>query len=98
MVRKKTRKSPARRSRKRSTSSKKSTTLNSSQKSLKQRQKSPWDRLKLAGYSTPIIYQFPWEDRALSKVAQAEYFPGIGYVSLKENPLFKDYRIKNYSW
>lgn len=98
MARRKTRKKATKRSRKRSTTSRKTTTLNSSQKSLKQRQKAPWDRLKSEGYNNPIIYQFPWEDRALSKVAQAEYFPGIGYVSLKENPLFEDYRVKNYSW
>lgn len=98
MVKRRTRKSASRRSSKRSKSPRGTNTLNSSQKSLKQRQKAPWDRLKSAGYSKPIIYQFPWEDRALSKVAQAKYFPGIGYVSEKGNVNLRDYRAKEYSW
>lgn len=96
--RRKTRKSTPRASSARSKRSKGRNTLTSSQKSLKQRQTPPWKRLKNAGYTHPAIYQFPWEDRALAKVAKAEYFPGIGYVAHGENVMFSDYLSPSYSW
>lgn len=98
MARRKTRKSTSRKTSQRSKRSKGTNTLTSAQKSLQQRQTPPWTRLSKAGYAHPIIYQFPWEDRALAKVAKAEYFPGIGYVAHEENDMFSDYLSPSYSW
>ena len=91
-----TRKTTSRR--KKTTSRKKSATLSSSQKNLKLRQTPPWERLQNAGFANPVIYHFPWQDRGLSSVAKATYFPGIGYVSNQPHPLLGDYRAKPYSW
>lgn len=98
MTRRKTRKSTSRKTAKRTTKRKGSNTLTSAQKSLKERQATPWKRLSDAGYTTPVIYQFPWEDRALSKVAKAEYFPGIGYVANEAHSALEDYISPSYSW
>lgn len=97
MVRKKTtRKKTSRKStRKKSTSRRsKSTTLNASQKRLKERQTSPWTRIDKLNLKDPEIYQFPW---GMVPPGAATYLPGIGHVG-QSNPLFADYASKHYSW
>lgn len=83
-----------------STSSKKSqsTTLNPSQKRLKDRQTPPWERLKELGYKKPFIYDIPWEDRAVAQILHAENVSGLGYVSEGLAKYGEEYHVHPYSW
>lgn len=98
MAQKRAKSSRKKTTKKKRTTTKKSSSLTSAQKSLKVRQEEPWKRIKNAGYAHPVVYQFPWEERSLSTVASATYFPGIGYVSDNQHPALSDYAAQDYSW